>query len=139
MAVITDDYSANTSASSRPVLDPTLPTLYSTRMSPYCQRVRLLLNAKEIPFQVVNINIWDKPKWFLGVTPLNKVPTAVEPNGRVTFESLIMAQYLDEEYRAGTKQFLPSDPYAKARELLQIERIIAIVADPIRDASLESK
>ena len=36
-----------------------------SRFCPYAQRTILTLLAKQIPFDVVNINLKSKPEWFL--------------------------------------------------------------------------
>ena len=44
------------------------PTLDAGRFCPYAQRTILTLLAKQVPFQVVNINLKNKPEWFLQQT-----------------------------------------------------------------------
>ena len=36
-----------------------------SRFCPYAQRTILTLLAKQVPFEVVNINLKNKPEWFL--------------------------------------------------------------------------
>ena len=43
------------------------PTLMS-RFCPYAQRTMLTLLAKGVPFEVVNINLKNKPDWFVEKT-----------------------------------------------------------------------
>ena len=38
------------------------------RFCPYAQRTILTLLAKQVPFEVVNINLKNKPEWFLQQT-----------------------------------------------------------------------
>lgn len=39
------------------------------KFCPYAQRTRLVLNAKGIPHDVVNINLKDKPEWYFKIHP----------------------------------------------------------------------
>lgn len=44
--------------------------LFAMRLCPYVQRVLLVLKAKEIPFDVVYINLDNKPDWYKSINPL---------------------------------------------------------------------
>lgn len=46
--------------------------LYSMKFCPFAQRARLVLNAKGIPHDVVNINLMDKPEWYFKIHPEGK-------------------------------------------------------------------
>ncbi len=59
----------------------------SAAWCPYCQKVWLLLEEKQIPFRIEKINMrsyGDKPEWFLQKVPRGLLP-AIELDGR--FES----------------------------------------------------
>ena len=56
-----------------------------------------MLSEKNIPFDVVEINLKDKPDWFLKLSPYGKVPV-LEHEGHVLFESAIINEYLDEVF-----------------------------------------
>ena len=53
------------------------------------QRTRLVLAAKGIEYECININLREKPEWFLELNPLGKVPTIEHPDGKVIYESAI--------------------------------------------------
>ena len=53
------------------------------------QRARLVLKAKGIEYDCVNINLKDKPEWFFELNPLGKVPVIEMPDGKVLYESAI--------------------------------------------------
>ena len=53
------------------------------------QRARLVLAAKGIEYERVNINLKDKPEWFLKLNPHGTVPVIEHPDGRVIHESAI--------------------------------------------------
>jgi len=109
--------------SEQPKLSDKGLTVFSMRFCPYAERVRLLLNVKEIPYEVVNIDLKSKPEWFLKLNPLGKVPAILEPGLEPLYESLILTEYLDEKY-PGTKQIAPKDAYEKARQKVLIEVVM---------------
>lgn len=80
---------------------------------------------------MINIDLKSKPEWFLARNPLGKVPTIEEPGKEPLFESLIVAEYLDEQY-PGTRQVLPKDAYEKARQKVLIEVLAQKVRLPIQ-------
>lgn len=43
--------------------------LYSMEYCPYAQRARLVLLAKNVPHDIVNINLTNKPEWITEVHP----------------------------------------------------------------------
>ncbi|KAM3606728.1 uncharacterized protein V6R79_022173 [Siganus canaliculatus] len=93
--------------------------IYSMRFCPFAQRARLVLNAKGIKHVTVNINLRDKPDWFLEKNPLGMVPVLETPAGEVIYESPITCEYLDEVYPG--KKLLPSSPFAKAQQNMMLE------------------
>ncbi|CAH3195019.1 unnamed protein product, partial [Porites evermanni] len=50
--------------SEKPPLKGDRLRLYSMRFCPFAQRARLVLAAKGINYECVNINLKDKPDWF---------------------------------------------------------------------------
>lgn len=94
--------------------------LYSMRFCPFARRTRLVLRAKGIKHDIVNINLRDKPDWFLEKNPLGLVPTLETPSGQVIYESLITCEYLDEVY--ADNKLLPSDPFEKAQQKIMMDQ-----------------
>jgi glutathione S-transferase len=68
---------------------------------------------------VVNIKLSDKPEWFLERNPLGKVPAIETESGDCLYESLIIADYLDEKYPERPLQ--PKDPMQKAKDRVLVE------------------
>ena len=68
--------------------------------------------------EVINIDLKNKPDWFLEKNPLGKVPT-LEQDQRIVFDSLICCDYLDEVYPEN--RLTPSDPYRQAQDKMLLE------------------
>lgn len=103
--------------------------LISFKLCPYVQRAAIVLAEKGVPFERVDIDLANKPNWFLKLSPLGKVPVlVVEQDGReeVLFESAVIAEYLDETLEP---RLHPSDPLEKARHRAWIEFASATLAD----------
>ncbi|XP_051815921.1 glutathione S-transferase omega-1-like [Acanthochromis polyacanthus] len=99
--------------------------IYSMRFCPFAQRARLVLAAKGINHETVNINLKEKPDWFLAKNPLGLVPVLETSAGEIIYESPITCDYLDEVY-AG-KKLLPSSPYGKAQQKMMLEHYSKVV------------
>lgn len=99
--------------------------VYNMRYCPYAQRTILALNAKQIDYEVVNIDLIDKPEWLTTKSAFAKVP-AIEIAEDVTiYESLVTVEYLDEVYPK--RPLLPQDPLKKA-----LDKIIVEASAPIQ-------
>lgn len=98
------------------------------RFCPYAQRAHLVLGAKNIPYHTAFINLNEKPEWLTQKSPLGKVPALEIPavGGDPLIESLVIAEYLDEQYPQNP--LLPKDPLAKAREKILIERFNGFIS-----------
>lgn len=93
--------------------------LYSMRFCPFAERTRLVLKAKGIRHEIININLKNKPDWFFKKNPLGLVPVLEDSKGQVVYESVITCEYLDEVYPG--KKLWPEDPYEKARQKMIFE------------------
>ena len=103
--------------------------LISFPLCPYVQRAAILLLEKGVEFERVDIDLANKPDWFLKLSPLGKVPVlVVEQDGReqVLFESAVIAEYLEEVLEP---KLHPADPLEKARHRAWIEFASATLAD----------
>jgi pyrimidodiazepine synthase len=108
--------------------------LYGHRFCPYVYRVRLVLAAKKIPHEVLNIHLQKKPIWLAEKNPNTKVPI-IEKDGNILYESAIVSDYLDETY-PGVK-LLSTDPLEKAKGRILVENtgklngsLVAAVKNP---------
>ncbi|KAG5869666.1 Pyrimidodiazepine synthase, partial [Gonioctena quinquepunctata] len=104
--------------------------LYSNRFCPYAQRVVLVLDAKKIPYDVVNINLSSKPDWLYDKIPHGKIPALETENGDILYESLIIVDYLDERY--SQHPLHPKDPLQKAKDRILIEQFNRIIGTMYR-------
>ncbi|XP_039994472.1 glutathione S-transferase omega-1-like isoform X2 [Xiphias gladius] len=95
------------------------------RFCPFAQRTRLVLNAKGIKHDTININLKDKPDWFLEKNPLGLVPTLETTAGEVIFESPITCEYLEEVYPE--RKLLPPSPFGKAQQKMMLEHFSKVV------------
>ena len=91
--------------------------LISFDLCPFVQRSVITLLEKEIPFKRTNIDLANKPGWFLDISPLGKVPV-LRINGNILFESAVINEYLDE---ITPPSMHPQDPLQKAVNRAWIE------------------
>ncbi|XP_046578640.1 glutathione S-transferase omega-1-like isoform X2 [Haliotis rubra] len=87
--------------------------MYSMRMCPYAQRARLVLAAKGVKYNCINIDLNNKPDWFFDYNPYGEVPVVIH-NGNNVYESLICAEYLEEAF--STPILYSSEPMKRAWE-----------------------
>ncbi|XP_037255191.1 glutathione S-transferase omega-1-like [Falco rusticolus] len=98
--------------------------LYSMRFCPFAQRARLVLRAKGISYEVININLKNKPDWFFEKNPFGLVPVLETSKGQLIYESPITCEYLDEAFPG--KKLMPSDPYERAFQKMLLEHFSKI-------------
>ncbi|XP_016149708.1 glutathione S-transferase omega-1-like isoform X2 [Sinocyclocheilus grahami] len=99
--------------------------LYSMRFCPFAQRARLVLTAKGVKHEIININLKDKPDWFLEKNPSGTVPVLETSSGQVIYESPITCEYLDEAYPE--KKLLPSDPLERAQQRMLLDHYSKVI------------
>jgi len=99
--------------------------LYNMRYCPYAHRTVLYLARKNIPVEIINIYLKNKPEWYCKINPMGQVPAFEEQGGKVVTESTVIAQYLDDIFPECT--VLPKDPYKKAQQKILAERLSPIV------------
>ncbi|KAK9541449.1 hypothetical protein VZT92_001491 [Zoarces viviparus] len=99
--------------------------IYSMRFCPFAERARLVLNAKGIEHETININLKDKPEWFLEKNPLGLVPTLETSAGDVICESDITCEFLDGSYPKN--KLLPSCALGKAKQKMMMENFSKVV------------
>lgn len=73
--------------------DRILPVLYSFRRCPYAMRARLAIAYANIPVEIREVKLSNKPSAMLLASPKGTVPVLVLPSGRVMDESLDIMQW----------------------------------------------
>ena len=86
--------------------------IYSSARCPYAQRTRMLMIEKELPFELIEVDLRNKPDWFLAVSPYGKVPVIVD-DGKTIYESAIINEYLDEKFK--NIPLMPAGPFERAK------------------------
>ena len=86
-------------------------TLYSAEICPYAQRTRMVLGEKKIAYDAIEINIDDKPDWFVAMTPGQRVPVLKHDNF-VLGESATVNEYLETVFDG--IELAPADPKLQA-------------------------
>jgi glutathione S-transferase len=86
--------------------------LFSARACPFAHRSRLVLTHKDVSFELVEIDLRNKPAWFDSkLSGYGKVP-AIEHGEVRLWESAVINEYLDEVFQE--PRLLPSDPGRRA-------------------------
>src|SRR4029077_6657632 len=99
--------------------------LISHKLCPYVQRAVIALSEKGVPFERIDIDLANKPDWFLKISPLGKTPVLVVGD-KAIFESAVILEYL-EETQARTLH--PVDPLDRAEHRAWIEFGSAVLND----------
>jgi glutathione S-transferase len=99
--------------------------LISHKLCPYVQRAVIALSEKGVAFERVDIDLADKPDWFLKVSPLGKTPVLMVGDYAI-FESAVILEYLEETEE---KPLHPADPLARAEHRAFIEFGSAVLND----------
>nr|WP_295462797.1 glutathione S-transferase family protein [Mesorhizobium sp.] len=100
-------------------------TLVSFDLCPYVQRAAIVLAEKGVPFERVDIDLDNKPEWFLAISPRGKVPL-LKVGDDVLFESSAIVEYLDEVHEP---RLHPQHPVTRARHRAWMEFGSAILGD----------
>ena len=70
-------------------------TLISHKLCPYVQRAVIALAEKGVPFERIDVDLANKPDWFLTVSPLGKTPVLLVGDTAI-FESAVILEYLED-------------------------------------------
>ena len=95
----------------------TMMNLYSGTTDPFSHRCRIVLYEKGMDFQVIDVDLFNKPEDIAVINPYNRVPVLVDRD-LVLYEANIINEYIDERFPH--PQLMPPDPImrARARQLL---------------------
>lgn len=83
-------------------------TLYHTPLSPDCRKIRILLREKELDFELMQENFWERRPEFFALNPAGEVPVLLEPDGEAICGNYAIMEYLEEAYRDNNRRFIGS-------------------------------
>src|SRR5260370_4260060 len=84
--------------------------LISHKLCPYVQRAVIALTEKGVAFERVDIDLANKPDWFLAISPLGKTPVLLVGDIPIV-ESAVILEYLEETQ---PNPLHPADPLRRA-------------------------
>lgn len=99
--------------------------LVSHKLCPYVQRAVIALKEKGVPFERVDIDLNNKPDWFLKISPLGKTPVLLVGD-KAIFESAVILEYLEETQ---PNALHPRDALTRAEHRAWIEFNSAVLGD----------
>jgi glutathione S-transferase len=92
-------------------------TLISHKLCPYVQRAAIVLAEKGIAFDRIDVDLSNKPDWFLRLSPLGKTPV-LRVGSEALFESAVICEYLDD---TTLPRLHPADALERARHRAWME------------------
>ncbi len=92
-------------------------TLISHALCPYVQRAVIALAEKRTPYERIDIDLANKPHWFLALSPLGKTPVLTVGEQPI-FESAVICEYLEDTIAPALH---PVDPLRRAQHRGWIE------------------
>jgi glutathione S-transferase len=99
--------------------------LISHKLCPYVQRAVIALTEKGVAFERIDIDLANKPDWFLAISPLGKTPV-LQVGDTAIFESAVILEYLEE---TEPKPLHPVDPLTRAEHRAWIEFGSTVLGD----------
>src|SRR5258706_1091495 len=102
--------------------------LVGSKPSPYVRKVRVILAAKNLPYEFVLENVWDAASKITQLNPIGKVPALVTDAGDTLFDSPVIAEYLDT---LAAPRLIPATSIERARV-----RCDEALGDGIADAGI---
>ena len=91
--------------------------LYSGTTCPFSQRCRIVLYEKGMDFQIIDVDMFNKPEDIAVMNPYNRLPVLVERD-LILYEANIINEYIDERFPH--PQLMPADPVMRARARLML-------------------
>ena len=99
--------------------------LISHKLCPYVQRAVIALTEKGVAFERIDVDLANKPDWFLKISPLGRTPV-LQVGDTAIFESAVILEYLEE---TEPKPLHPADPLRRAEHRGWIEFGSAVLND----------
>lgn len=95
-------------------------TLFSARDCVLSHRVRLVLAAKGVSYDLIPVDPTDPPEDLIDLNPYHTVPTLVDRD-LVLYSASVVTEYIDERYPH--PPLMPVDPLSRARLRLAMLRL----------------
>jgi glutathione S-transferase len=112
--------------------------LYDFKSSPNCQRVKVVLAEKNLPYEIVPIDLRkqeQKTPEYLKLNPYGKVPVLVD-DGTFLYESCIINEYLNEKYP--NPPLMPADLGKRAKARILTDYGLAHLDGPYQKLRMET-
>src|SRR5436189_5923353 len=91
--------------------------LISHKLCPYVQRAVIALTEKRVVFERIDIDLVNKPDWFLAISPLGKTPV-LQVGDVPIVDSAVILESLEETQ---PKRLHPADPVRRAEHRARID------------------
>ena len=117
--------------------------LIAFKTCPFCQRVAIILEEKDVPYKVTYVEEENRPDWLWEISPQGKVPILKIGNSDFLLESLIIVDYLDDTFGPSLR---PASPLIRAKNRLLVEQATPVLgalrkflAETAPQATIEKK
>ena len=94
-----------------------VPTLYSATACNWCHRCRVVLHAKSVPVEVIDVDLVRRPEWFRKKASGGSVPLLESEDGAF-HGSAIINEYVEERWPE--RPLLPESPRERAEARMWI-------------------
>ncbi len=95
--------------------------LYYHPICPFSRKIRVFLAAKEIGFELVQENFWERRKEFIAMNPSGTIPVLFDnSNGAIVYDSSVIVEYIEEKHDESDSMI--GDVIAKRNEARKIQR-----------------
>ncbi|XP_030831901.1 glutathione S-transferase omega-1 isoform X2 [Strongylocentrotus purpuratus] len=115
-----------------PPLKKGVPRLFSFRFCPFAHRSRLVLAAKNVDYELVNISLSKKPEWYKTKNPFGTTP-CFEHDEKIVRDSSIVCEYVNDAYPG--VNLWPEDPYRKAQDKMLLDYFGSKISPPFFKAT----
>ena len=94
--------------------------LYYHPLCPFSRKVRVHLTAKEIDFELVQENFWERRKEFIAMNPAGTVPVIFDnESANLIIDSSVICEFIEEKHSDGKNFF--GDNYIKRAESRRLQ------------------
>lgn len=119
--------------------------LYSDSRCPFSQRVRIILNEKDMDYKIIDVNLGARDE-LIALNPYNETPVLVDDIDKnnkkkdlILIDTNIICEYIDERFPH--PQLVPIEPAEKARLRILLFHLNINLFKPLRfvDANFTNK